>query len=113
MEKTIEVDGKKVKLKSHAAVPLLYKAQFKRDFFGDLVKLYKFRKFDPKKENYEVLSDLDSTIFYNLIWIYAKAADPNIDDPITWLSQFDEFPINEIMLQVTELVEHSFRTKKK
>lgn len=113
MEKTIEIDGQKVKLKSHAAIPLMYKAQFKRDFFGDLVKLMKLQDFDPKKGNYEVLSELDSTIFYNLIWIYAKAADPNIDDPITWLSQFDEFPLQEIMKQVTDLVSHSFQTTKK
>lgn len=113
MEKVIEIDGKKVKLKSHAAIPLMYKAQFKRDFFGDLIKLHKLQKFDPKKGNYEVLSELDSTVFYDLIWIYAKAADPNIDEPITWLSQFSEFPLEEVLTQVTDLISHSFKTTKK
>jgi hypothetical protein len=113
MEKTIEIDGKLVKLKSHAAIPLMYKAQFGRDFFSDLVKMNKLKDFDPSKENYEVLSSLDSTIFYNLIWIYAKAADKTIDDPITWLSQFDHFPLEKVMIQVTDLLNHSFKTKKK
>lgn len=113
MEKTITIDGQQIKLKSHAAIPLMYKAQFNRDFFGDVLKMNKITSFDPKKENYEVLANLDTSVFYNIIWTYAKAADSNIDEPIQWLAQFESFPLEEIILQVTDLLTHSFKTKKK
>ncbi len=113
MEKTIEISGKQVKLKSHAAIPLLYKAQFGSDFFRDIVKMDKLKSFDPKKKNYDALEELDTSIFYNLIWAYAKAADKSISDPIEWLSSFDEFPLEEVMLNVQDLLMHSFKTKKK
>ena len=41
MEKTIEIDGKKVKLKSTAGTPKRYKAQFRKDYFSELLKLSK------------------------------------------------------------------------
>lgn len=113
MEKTIEIDGKQVKLKSHAAIPLMYKAQFGRDFFADVIKMNKLQGFDPKKGNYEVLADLDTSVFYNLIWTYAKAADSSVSEPIQWLSQFNEFPLEKVILEITDLLTHSFKTKKK
>ena len=39
MEKIIKIDGRDIKFKSTAATPLKYKAQFKTDFFADLIKL--------------------------------------------------------------------------
>lgn len=113
MEKTIEIDGKQVKLKSHAAIPLMYQAQFKRDFFADILKMNKLSEFNTKKKNFEVLADLDSTVFYNILWIYAKSANPNIEEPIKWFSQFEEFPLQDIILEITDLLQHSFKTKKK
>ena len=41
MEKTIYIDEKQVKLKSTAALPKRYKAQFGRDYFADLMKVAK------------------------------------------------------------------------
>ena len=41
MEKTIYIDRKAVKLKSTAALPKRYKAQFGRDYFADLMKIAK------------------------------------------------------------------------
>jgi hypothetical protein len=113
MEKVIEIDGKQVRLKSNAAIPLLYKAQFGRDFFRDILKMNKLKAFDPKKDNYEALEQLDTSVFYNLIWTYAKAADKSIASPIEWLSEFDEFPLEEVVLNVQDLLVHSFKTKKK
>ena len=39
MEKIIKIDGRDIKFKSTAATQLKYKAQFKTDFFADLIKL--------------------------------------------------------------------------
>ncbi|MEX0416530.1 hypothetical protein [Bacillus sp. C30] len=39
MEKTIVIDGQKVRLKSTAATVKRYKAQFRRDLFADMMAL--------------------------------------------------------------------------
>lgn len=113
MERTIEIDGKQVRLRSNAATPIRYKTQFGRDFFSDILKMNALTKFDEKKENYEVLEKLDMTVFYNLIWVYAKTADSSIPDPIQWLDGFEEFPLEEVMETIQELLLHSFKSKKK
>ena len=41
MEKTVYIDEKPVRLKSTAALPKRYKAQFRRDYFADLLKIAK------------------------------------------------------------------------
>ena len=38
MEKTIEIDGKKVGFKTNGATPLRYKAQFGKDYFKEILK---------------------------------------------------------------------------
>ncbi|XLG18554.1 Hypothetical protein ACI5QN_01952 [Bacillus cereus] len=64
MEKTIVIDGKQVRLKSTAATVKRYKAQFRRDLFADMLS-----NVDLKKIDFEVI--------YDLVWLYAKTADPN------------------------------------
>ena len=39
MEKTIQIDGKEVKLKSSAAIPRMYRNEFGKDVFKDMVAL--------------------------------------------------------------------------
>ena len=41
MQKTVEIDGKKVRLESNAATPKKYKKQFHKDYFSELLKLAK------------------------------------------------------------------------
>jgi len=113
MEKTLEIDGKQVRFKSTAATPLRYKAQFGRDFFADLLKMEKLRKFDPKKENYEILESLDTTVFLNIAWVLAKTADPKIPDPLTWFDTFESFPLDEVFSDLQDLLIHSLQSKKK
>lgn len=115
MEKTLVIDGKEVRLKSTAATPLRYKAQFGRDFFADIIKLHRLEKLqlDNGELNYEALEYLDFEIFYNMIWAMAKTADPNIPDPIKWLDGFETFPIMEIIPEVQDLILANLQTKKK
>lgn len=115
MEKTIEIDGKKVRFKSTAATPLRYKAQFGKDFFSEIIKLKKLGKLklDGKNPNIEALENIDFEVFYNLIWTLAKTADPKIPDPITWLDGFEEFPMMEIIPELQEMITASIQGKKK
>jgi hypothetical protein len=115
MEKTLVIDGKQVRFKSNAATPLRFKAQFGKDFFKEIYKLNAIGELTDKDGhfNYEVLEKLDFDFFYNIIWTLAKTANPSIPDPITWLDQFDEFPLMEIIPKLQDLIIASIQSKKK
>ena len=114
MEKTIIIDGQKVKFKTNGATPLRYKAQFKHDFFKEILKLLPLANMDPSQLNAERLNTLDFEVFFNMAWIMAKTADPKIPEPMEWLETFDEFPIADIIPEIQDLLLASFEgTKKK
>ena len=107
MEKTLTIDGKEIKLKSHGAIPLLYKQQFGRDFFSEITKMgVNQQEFD--------LTKLDTEVFYNLTWLFAKTADKEIpSSPVEWLMTFDEFPLMEVLPDVIEMLMRLLQRKKK
>lgn len=113
MEKTIIIDGKSVSFKSTAATPLRYKAQFRKDFFSDILKLSGLEGLDLGKIDTEKIDKLDFEVFYNIIWVLAKTADKSIPDPMSWLDGFDEFPLLEIIPELQDLILSSIQTKKK
>lgn len=113
MEKTIEIDGKKVKFRSTGATPLRYKAQFHKDFFAEILKLQGLEKLDDKSISVEDIRELDFEVFYNIAWVMAKTADKDIPEPIDWLDTFDSFPMIEVIPQLQDLIMASIQSKKK
>ncbi|MHC5250475.1 hypothetical protein [Enterococcus sp. LJL90] len=124
MEKTIYIDDKPVRLKSTAATPLRYKAQFRKDYFAELLKLAKFGSSGSKNEeeedefdlmdiSFSELDTLDFEVIYNFIWVLAKTADSTIPAPMEWLDNFDSMPIAEVFPEVAGLLEASIASKKK
>lgn len=110
------IDGKQVTFKSTAATQLRYKAQFGKDYFADIMKLYPLAKLadvNPEDMDMETLKLLDLEVFYNLLWAMAKTADKSLPDPITWLDEFEVFPLFEILPEVQELIISNLQTKKK
>ena len=105
MEKVINIAGKDVPLKSTGSLPLRYKAQFKSDFFADLMKTQK--AFNPKKPNEINFDYFDSEIFYKMIWCMAKTANPDIPDLLDFVDSFDSFPFMDILPQVQDLLINS------
>ncbi|MEL7609492.1 MAG: hypothetical protein AAGU74_08285 [Bacillota bacterium] len=99
MERIIKIDGKDVRLKSSAALPLKYKAQFGRDLFADM---------DRKKDE-----PIDSEVFYNLIWLLAKCADDAIPPVMEWVESFGSFPVFKIFNDVGALITLSMGTTEK
>lgn len=119
MEKTIVIDGKEVKFKSTGATPIKYKAQFGTDYFKEILKLAPLIKVmenideDTIKDlNPADLEGLDLEVFYNVAWVLAKTANKDIPDIITWLDEFDEFPIMEFMPEFMELIQATLQSKK-
>lgn len=108
MEKTILIDGKEVKFKSTGATPLRYKAQFGEDFFKVITKMQGFAK---DEEN--AIEHFDFEPFYRIAWVMAKTADNNISDPISWLDEFDTFPLFDIINELSEMIVSTLESKKK
>ena len=104
---------KNISFKSTAATPLRFKAQFGKDYFAEIIKLNKLSLFKNDNSNYEALENVDFEVFYNIIWTLAKTADKSIPDPITWLDEFEEFPLFEIIPQIQDLIVSSIQSKKK
>lgn len=114
MEKTIEIDGKKIGFKTNGATPLRYKAQFGKDYFKEIMKLAPLEKLTGKKSvTVEDLDALDFEVFYNISWVMAKTFDPTIPEPLEWLEQFDEYPIADIIPELQDMMASSFQTSKK
>ena len=66
-----------------------------------------------KNISFESLSLLDFDTLYDIVWVLAKSADSSIPDPLSWLDQFDSFPISEILPEIQDLLAHSIKTEKK
>lgn len=116
MEKTIEIDGKQIQFKSTGATPLRYKAQFGKDYFAEIMKLGSLEKLSGKKKEELTSNDLeglDLEVFYNIAWVMAKTANKDIPDPITWLDEFETFPMLEIIPELQDMITASLQTKKK
>lgn len=117
MEKTILIDGQKVRFKTNGAIPLRYKAQFGKDYFKEILKMAPLAKLGSKKDlDATDLDVLDFDIFFNIAWIMAKTANPTIPEPLEWLEGFEEFPLVEIFPDLQDLMISSLQgnsTKKK
>ncbi|TCJ01575.1 hypothetical protein [Cytobacillus praedii] len=120
MEKTIIIDGKEVRLKSTAGTPMRYKAQFGKDYLGEVMKLYQIaQKIGLKPEglseeqSLKLLESIDFEVFYNIVWVLAKTANKEIKPPLDWLDEFEEFPLVDILPEIQDLIASTIQTKKK
>lgn len=69
--------------------------------------------FDIDKISFEDLHYLDTMVIYNFIWVMAKSGDDSIPDPFVWLDNFETMPLDDILPEITDLLNASVRTKKK
>ena len=112
METTVMIDEKEVVLKATGFTPILYKQHFKEDLFNALIKAiggYEMvlKSFDTEtteeERSLKLLEGLDMTFFYQLLWVNARSADKNIGDLETWLGQFSNVPILELIEVLIDL----------
>lgn len=120
MRKTINIDGRDVKLVSHGATPILYKMEFGSDFFADVIKTAKAfdgatdgENLDFNELTYEDINQLDLSVLYQMIYILAKSGNKDIDEMYDWLSEFDEFPVLDFLPEVFEMLQQLLTRKKK
>lgn len=94
MEKTVEIGGRKYRMRASALIPRLYRAQFGRDLVADMRQLQQgFLKAAQQKEDGadgSSISAMDLTIFENVTWTLIRNAGEDIPDtPDEWLDTID------------------------
>jgi len=129
MEKIIKIGDKDVRLTNNVGWMMTYRDQFNQDIVLSLTPLVASGldivsgivaesitgdTLDTKK----LLENLDGDTFIDALghlagfeltdvikitWAMAKEADPDIPDPRRWVSQFDTFPLDEIVPKVARL----------
>lgn len=128
MEKTIKIDEKNsVRLSNNVGWLLAYRDQFGVDIVPALVPVLNavieiyaeiakqtgdlktaadiFTKIDTETIQGAILelAGVQITDLVNVVWAMAKAANEDIDEPRTWVRQFETFPLDVIAPAVLEL----------
>ena len=113
LTKNIEIDGKDVVFAASAAIPRIYRIQFKRDIFQDMAKIEKSVKKSQDKQKKKQVSESDIPIedlemFENVAFVMAKhpAQKKGQDFPdnvYDWLDQFNTFSIYTILPEIVKL----------
>lgn len=120
IEKVIEIEGKKARMRSSALIPKLYRAYFGRDMIKDmraLAKAYKTYKDLPEDAPEAVreaaeFSMMDLEIFENVAWIMLKHGGENVgENPEEWLDSLDGvFSVYEALPTILELWNRNNKT---
>ena len=117
MKQTISIKGKQITLESNAFTTLLYKKQFNKDFFKELLlvaKVFNGRKsFSLEDLDTDSLEAFDSELFYRLFWIFTVTAAPSGPDYLDIYRVNSYLELKDIMQNVGKLLEVSLVTKKK
>ena len=117
MKQTITLQGQQLTLESNAFTTLLYKKQFNKDFFKELLlvaKVFNGRKsFSLEDLDTDSLEAFDSELFYRLFWVFAVTADPSVPDYLDFYRVNSYLELKDIMQNVGKLLEVSLVTKKK
>lgn len=99
----MRIDGRDVRFKATAAVPLLYRRKFNRDLFRDLREVAV--AMEEKKATGERLPLQALTAFEQMAYIMAKHAEPDTvpNSPEEWLDGFSMLPIVAIFPVILDL----------
>ena len=127
VERTVEIDGKAVRLRASALIPRMYRFKFGRDLVADMNRLRKSWNrvqelpadaTDEQRQDAQ-LDAADLTIFENVAYLMVKNAGEDVPDtPDEWLDSMDRvFSVYEVLPVILELwganLETTSRPKKK
>ncbi len=108
MEKTIIIDDKPVRLRATASFLKIYNAQTGKDFIPTIMPIFDKMIDNSVSDAIHSIQGFQLIDVFNLVWALAKNADKDIPDPDTWLDQFENFPLDEVMPVVFELLLGTF-----
>lgn len=97
MEKTVNIGGKKIKLKANARNLLVY-----RDAFSEDMLRPQWNFIDNARAG--ALDKMDGLELAKITWTLAKTADSSVEDFDNWLDSFDSFPVIDVVNALTDVV---------
>lgn len=126
MERTVTIDEKNWRLGYNAYTPIAYKAEFGKDYFQEIINMFKNHgrlqdiltmtesdKFDKSQISIDMLADFDMTFFHRLFYIFAKSANPQIGTFEEVFSSMEVFPLDVVAKPLMEMLKEGMQTKKK
>lgn len=139
MVKTIKIDGKDVQLEGGVQWLLVYRNQFGRDIVPVLMPLaaglldvlagiVRGAGDEETLDARQIIASIDGDTLFdamahmsgfelteviNVTWSLAKAADPDLPEPEVWVRQFDNFPFDEIVPKVAQVIGRGAISSKK
>ena len=90
MEKVISIDGRQVRFKATAALPLYYATHFNSDVLANALNMN-----DNKGEN--------TIQMFRMIWTMAYCADKTIKPMEQWFEEFENFPVYKIFGELNDM----------
>jgi hypothetical protein len=112
MDKTIVIDGKKVSFRCSSITLAIYKKQFKRELYKDILKLEESQKlFGLKTLQSGDLNLYELETYHRIAWAFAKTANRRVPSPYQWLEEFELFPIYEVFPELLELLSETINFK--
>ena len=116
MERIIKVGDYEFAAKSTAASLFSYKRNFNRDGLKDLIAMAQGMPDNAEDDGVIaalIENNFDFDTFYRFLWVFAKAANPEIPPLERWLEGFDMPTIDfavEALTQSTDLLFDSTKT---
>lgn len=122
MLKTIKIDGKAVDFNITASFPLRFENQFNYDILQALLptvaEIFEGIQGAENKDEEVVavlnnLMSLKLTDIQKLVWVFAKAGNKDVPEIVDWYDSFNEFPMVDVLKELTPCVVSSLISKKK
>lgn len=113
MEKTVNVGGKEMRLKAVAKLPIVFEAQFGKNFMEVQDKLFKIGYIDTDGNVKLDLSKLDYVGLCQILWSMAKLADSNTPPYEQWLDSLEELPAVDVIEETIDLLTANLVSKSK
>ena len=139
MIKNIKIEDKEILLSNNTVWAMIYRNQFGHDIVSTLTPVVASLTdmiggfFEGSGKDGEVhledvakaidgdriidaiahLSGLEFVDIINITWAMAKAADGDIPDPVTWVTELEIFPVDIIGPEVVKLAAQGFVSSKK
>ena len=114
MERIIKVGEYEFAAKSTAASLFSYKRNFNRDGLKDLIALTQGIPDDAEGDIVSALveGNFDFDTFFRFLWVFARAANPEIPPLERWLEGFDMPPIDFAVQALTQSMDLLFDSTK-
>lgn len=111
MDKTIIIDGRQVTFRKTGGTAMRYKRQFGRELNSDLSAIYmmlpsveKQLKTDKTAAAVAFLG-IETEWMYDILFIMAQQANPEIKNEIEWLDSFDNINIWEVFFELLPMLQ--------